>query len=98
MFPFSFEVGDVPPDLAGVVVACMRPPAKSGIIVIFDSPGLVIEGKIEKSGRRGLSLIARRIYPLTAKRRNTALASDPADYPEHKRTIGCRSWVKGQGV
>jgi error-prone DNA polymerase len=109
---------------AGVVVVCMRPPTKSGIIVvfitledetgladvvvfpkvyeqyghvIFNSAGLIIEGKAERSGS-GVSLIAEKILPLTSKYRNTDLAPDSESYKERVRTAGQRSWVKGQGV
>ena len=111
--------------VAGVVVTCMRPPTRSGVIVvfvtledeagladavifpkvydkygsiIFNSPGLIIEGKIEKSGRRGLSLIVKKVWPLRTEQRNEGLFSDRSRYPERKRSAGERSWVKGQGV
>ena len=66
--------------------------------VIFNSPGLIIEGKIEKMGQRGVSVIARKIAPLTANLRNEGLSNDNVPYPERKRTAGQRSWTKGQGV
>jgi error-prone DNA polymerase len=111
--------------VAGVVVTCMRPPTRSGVIVvfitledelgladvvvlpkvyeqygpvIFNSPGLIIEGKIEKMGQRGMSVIARKIAPLTANLRNEGLSNDNVPYPERKRSAGQRSWTKGQGV
>lgn len=110
---------------AGVVVTCMRPPTKSGVIVVFitledetgladvvvfpkvyekygriiySNPGLIIEGKIEKSGHRGLSIIARSIYPLSAKLRNKNLEPDQQSYSERVRSVGHRSWVKSGGV
>jgi len=66
--------------------------------VIFNNPGLIIEGKTERLGRKGLSLIARRIAPLTPNLRNEGLSRDNVPYPERKRQIGHRSWTKGQGV
>ncbi len=94
--------------VAGVVVTCMRPPTRSGVIVvfvtledeagladavvfpnvydkygpvIFNSPGLIIEGKIERSGQRGLSIIARKIRPLTPEYRDEGIPPDTAGYP-----------------
>jgi len=111
--------------VAGVVVTCMRPPTRSGVIVvfvtledeagladavifpkvydkygpvIFNSSGLIIEGKIEKSGQRGLSVIVRKIWPLTPEYRNEGIEPDPVGYLERKRSAGQRSWVKGHGV
>lgn len=111
--------------VSGVVVTCMRPPTKSGVIVvfvtledetgladvvifpkvyekygtvIFNSPGLIIEGKIERLGQRGLSVIARKIIPLTAKYRNEGLDKNNTPYSERKKQIGHRSWTKSQGV
>ncbi len=111
--------------IAGVVVTCMRPPTKSGVIVvfvtledefglmdtvifpkvyeqygpvIFNSPGLIIEGKVERMGERGLSIIARKIWPLTPEHRNEGISGDRQRYPERKRSAGQRSWVKSQGV
>ena len=111
--------------VAGVVVTCMRPPTRSGVIVVFitledefglsdvvvfpkvyeqygkiiyNNPGLIIEGKIERMGQKGQSIIARRIAPLTPNLRNPGLSADDAPYPERKRQIGHRSWIKGQGV
>jgi len=111
--------------VGGVVVTCMRPPTKSGVIVvfitledetgladvvvfpkvyekygqvIFNNPGLIIEGKVERSGRKGLSLIASKIHPLTADYRNAGLEPDTGEYPERTRSAGARSWVKSQGI
>ncbi len=111
--------------VAGVVVTCMRPPTKSGVIVvfvtledefglvdsvifpkvyeqygpvIFNSPGLIIEGKVERMGKRGLSIIARKIWPLTPEYRNEGIEADSQGYRERKRSAGQRSWVKSQGV
>ena len=111
--------------VAGVVVSCMRPPTKSGVIVVFvtledetgladvvvfpkiyekygkviySNPGLIIEGKVERSGHRGLSIIARKIYPLKSSMRNNGLKEDTQRFAERIRTVGHRSWVKGQGV
>ena len=110
--------------VAGVVVTCMRPPTKSGVIVvfvtledetglvdtvifpnvydkygpvIFNSAGLIVEGKLERNGK-GQSIIARRIWPLTPQHRNDDLEPDTTTYHERTRSIGHRSWVKGQGV
>lgn len=109
---------------AGVVVTCMRPPTRSGVIVVFitledetgmadivvfpkvyekygsiiySNPGLIVEGKIERSGR-GLSLIARKISPITTDYRNEGLEIDSGDYPERKRSAGARSWVSSTGI
>lgn len=111
--------------VAGVVVVCMRPPTRSGTIVvfvtledesgmvdtvifpkvyerygqvIFNNPGLIIEGKVERSGRRGVSIIAQKVWPLTTEYRNEGIEPDQSSYPERKRSAGQRSWVKGQGV
>jgi error-prone DNA polymerase len=110
--------------VSGVVVTCMRPPTKSGVIVVFitledetgladvvvfpkvydrygrviyGSSGLIIEGQVERSGK-GLSIIAEKISPLTARYRNAGLAPDDTPYTERTRSVGHRSWVKGQGV
>ena len=111
--------------VGGVVVVCMRPPTKSGVIVvfvtledesglvdtvifpkvyekygpiIFNSPGLIIEGRLERSGARSLSVIAKKIWPLTPEHRNDDVSPDQTRYPERTRSAGQRSWVKGQGV
>jgi len=111
--------------IAGVVVTCMRPPTKSGVIVvfvtledetgivdlvifpkvyeqfgpvIFNSPGLIVEGKIEKSGQQGLSIITKKVWPITPNLRNEGLMSDNREYPRRKRSAGQRSWVNSQGV
>ncbi|HUV04515.1 MAG TPA: DNA polymerase III subunit alpha [Armatimonadota bacterium] len=125
----SSRLGEMPSHavvkVAGVVVTCMRPPTRSGVIVvfvtledetglvdtvifpkvyekygpvIFNSPGLIIEGKIERSGQRGISVIARKVWPLTTDHRNEGLSADPYRYPERKHSAGQRSWVKGQGM
>ncbi|HAH85917.1 MAG TPA: hypothetical protein DCL60_00930 [Armatimonadetes bacterium] len=110
--------------VSGVVVTCMRPPTKSGVIVVFitledetgladvvvfpkvydrygraiyGNSGLIIEGQVERSGK-GLSIIAEKISPLTARYRNAGLAPDDTPYTERTRSVGHRSWVKGQGV
>ena len=111
--------------VGGVVVTCMRPPTRSGVIVVFitledetgladivvfpkvyekygqviyNNPGLIIEGKVERSGPKGLSLIAGKISPLTADYRNAGLEPDTGEYPERTRSAGARSWVKSQGI
>ena len=113
--------------VAGVTIVCMRPPTKSGAIIvfvtledetglsdilvfpktydkygseIFNSPGLIVEGKLDKERGRGGngSVIAERIWPITQKFRNPDLPLDTASYKERIRSAGQRSWVKGQGV
>jgi hypothetical protein len=66
--------------------------------IIFNSPGLIIEGKLERSGARSLSVIAKKIWPLTPEHRNEDVSPDQTRYPERTRSAGQRSWVKGQGV
>jgi error-prone DNA polymerase len=108
-----------------VVVTCMRPPTKSGIIVVFitledetgladvvvfpkvyekygsviyGNPGLIIEGKVERMGEMGLSIIASKVSPLTAQYRNYGLEQDSSSYSERKRSAGHRSWTQSTGV
>lgn len=110
---------------AGVVVSCMRPPTKSGVIVVFitledetgiadvvvfpkvyekygsviySNSGLIIEGKLERQGKNGVSIIAKSIHPLLSSLRNEGLTEDKRKYSERTRSVGHRSWVKSQGV
>ncbi len=109
--------------VAGVVVVCMRPPTRSGKIVVFitleDETGLadcvvfpkvyekygrviygnsalIIEGKAQRMGE-GLSIIARKVMPLTQAYRadNT---SQVGGFRERIRTAGARSFVRSAGV
>ena len=109
--------------VAGVVVVCMRPPTRSGTIVvfitlededgladcvvfpkvyeqygkvIFNNPALVIEGKVQKMGK-GISIIARKVEPLTAKYRDDQL-TDIKPFKERRRIAGQRSFVRSGGV
>ena len=109
--------------LAGVVVVCMRPPTKSGAIVvfitlededgladcvvfpkvyeqygkvIFNNPGLIIEGKLQKMGQ-GISIIVRKVKPLA----NTYRTDDSVEikpFTERRRIAGARSFVRSAGV
>ncbi|MDO8589423.1 MAG: DNA polymerase III subunit alpha [Armatimonadota bacterium] len=110
--------------LAGVVVVCMRPPTKSGTIVVFitledeegladfvvfpkvyeqygkviyNNPALIIEGKLQKMGKRGISILVRKVSPLTADYR-TDSATPPPRFKERTRIAGARSWVRQTGV
>jgi len=102
----------------------MRPPTKSGTIVVFitlededgladcvvfpkvydvygkviyNNPALIIEGKLQKMGKKGISILARKVMPLTAEYR-TDSATPPPKFKERTRIAGQRSWVKGTGV
>ncbi len=110
--------------VAGVVVICMRPPTKSGAVVvfvtledeeglvdtvvfpkvydkfgsvIFNNPALIIEGKLQKMGKRGISVIASRIYPLGPEYRSES-PGERRPFKERVRSAGQRSWVKSHGV
>ena len=124
----SSKLADLPNNtiikIAGVVVVCMRPPTKSGAIVVFitlededgladcvvfpkvydlygkviyNNPALIIEGKLQKMGKRGISILARKVSPLTPEYR-TDSATPPPKFKERTRIAGQRSWVKGTGV
>jgi len=109
---------------AGVVVVCMRPPTKSGTIVvfvtlededglvdavifpgvydrfgriIFNNPALIIQGKLQRMGKRSISLIASKVAPLGPEYRSEA-PGERRPFKERTRSAGQRSWVKGQGV
>ena len=109
--------------VAGVVVVCMRPPTRSGTIVvfitledeegladcvvfpkvyeqygkvIFNNPALIIEGKVQKMGK-GISIIARKVEPLTAEYRDDQL-TDIKPFRERRRIAGQRSFVRSGGV
>ena len=65
--------------------------------VIYNSAGLIIEDKAERSGK-GVSIIAEKIFPITTSLRNKDLQSDSTPYTERPRIAGQHSWTKGQGV
>jgi len=122
------ELRDLPNNtivrVAGVVVVCMRPPTKSGTIVvfitledeagladcvvfpkvydqygkvIFNNPALIIEGKAQKMGKRGLSIIAQKVKPLSAQyRTDSTIEIQP--FKERLRIAGQRSFVRSSGV
>jgi error-prone DNA polymerase len=123
----SSEIKDLPNNTiirtAGVVVVCMRPPTKSGVIVvfltlededgladcvvfpkvyeqygkvIFNNPALIVEGKLEKSGKHGRSIIVRRVRPLTPAYRTDSTPIQP--FTERRRIAGHRSFVRSVGV
>lgn len=124
----SGEIKDLPNNTivrtAGVVVVCMRPPTKSGVIVVFltlededgladcvvfpkvyeqygkviySNPALIIEGKLEKSGKHGRSIIVRKVSPLGASyRTDSAVQLQP--FTERRRIAGHRSFVRSVGV
>lgn len=110
--------------VAGVVVVCMRPPTRSGAIVvfitlededglidtvvfpkvydkhgtvIFNNPALIIEGRLQKTGKKGIGLIATKISPLGQQYRNES-PEEQRHFKERIRWAGHRSWVKSQGV
>lgn len=110
--------------LAGVVIVCMRPPTKSGALVVFltlededgladcvvfkktydqyakiiyNNPALIIEGKLEKAGRHGRTIIVRKIKPLTAQYQ-TDNAVEVKPFKERRRIAGARSFVRSGGV
>ena len=120
------EVWDMPDNtivkVAGVVVVCMRPPTKSGTIVvfitledetgfadcvvfpkvyekygrvIFNSPALIIEGKVQKMGR-ACSIIANKVRPLSQTYRSDNTDIQP--FKERLRIAGQRSFVRSSGV
>lgn len=120
------ELHDLPDNtivrVAGVVVVCMRPPTKSGTIVvfltlededgmadcvvfpkvydqygkvIFNNPALIVEGKAQKMGR-GLSIIVRKVRPLTADYRGDE--GELQAFKERRRIAGQRSFVRSVGV
>lgn len=124
----SSELRDMPNNTivrtAGVVVVCMRPPTKSGVIVVFltlededglsdcvvfpkvyeqygkviySNPALIIEGKLEKSGKHGRSIIVRKVSPLTASYR-TDDSPKLQPFTERRRIAGHRSFVRSVGV
>ncbi len=110
--------------VAGVVVVCMRPPTRSGTVVvfvtledecgvidtvtfpkayakygttIFRSPALIIEGRLQKMGKKGFSLSVNKVLPLE-KHFLTDNAPDLRPFAERIRTAGARSFVRGTGV
>jgi error-prone DNA polymerase len=123
----SSEIKDLPNNTivrtAGVVVVCMRPPTKSGVIVvfltlededgladcvvfpkvyeqygkvIFNNPALIVEGKLDKSGKHGRSIIVRKVRPLTPSYRTDSTPLQP--FTERRRIAGHRSFVRSVGV
>jgi error-prone DNA polymerase len=121
------ELHDLPDNtvvrVAGVVVVCMRPPTKSGTIVvfltlededgmadcvvfpkvydqygaiIFNNPALIVEGKTQKMGSRGLSIIVRKVRPLTPQYRSDE--GEVRAFRECRRIAGHRSFVRSVGV
>ncbi|MHB9038326.1 MAG: helix-hairpin-helix domain-containing protein, partial [Armatimonadota bacterium] len=109
--------------VAGVVVVCMRPPTRSGKIVVFitledetgladcvifpkvyekyggviySNPALIIEGKVQRMGD-GISLIARKIMPLTSSFRSSD-GGPVKPFNERIRIAGARSFVRSSGV
>lgn len=109
---------------AGVVVVCMRPPTRSGTIVvfitledeeglidavvfpkvyekfgkiIFNNPALIMEGKLQRMGKKSLSLIASKISALGPEYRSES-PGEIRQFKERVRSAGHRSWVKSQGV
>jgi error-prone DNA polymerase len=110
--------------VAGVVVVCMRPPTKSGTIVvfvtlededglvdavifpkvydkygriIFNNPALIIEGRLQRMGRRSISIIATKVCELGSEYRSESPA-EHRPFKERARSAGQRSWVKSHGV
>ena len=57
----------------------------------------IIEGKVERMGKRGLSIIAQKIKPLSAQYR-TDTAVDIKPFTERRRIAGQRSFVRSGGV
>jgi len=110
--------------VAGVVVVCMRPPTRSGTIVVFvtlededglvdtvifpkvyekygrviyGNPALIIEGTLQRLGKRGISLVATKVSPLTSQYRSEN-PFEERPFAERTRIAGARSWVRGTGV
>jgi error-prone DNA polymerase len=114
--------------VAGVVVVLMRPPTKSGKIVVFitlededglvdtvtflnvyekygriiyNNPGLIMEGRIKRMGKHGISIVVSKVAEMGPKYRTDNLSENPQEnrpFKERTRSAGQRSWVKGQGV
>ncbi len=110
--------------LAGVVVVCMRPPTRSGNIVVFitledeagvadcvvfpkvyerygtviyGNPALIVEGKLQKMGDTGKSIVVQKVKPLTANFRSDD-SGNPGAFKERRRIAGTRSFVRSVGV
>jgi hypothetical protein len=65
--------------------------------IIFNNTALIIEGKAQKMGKRGLSIIAQKIKPLSAQYR-TDTTADIKPFTERRRIAGQRSFVRSGGV
>jgi len=64
--------------------------------VIFNNPALIIEGKLEKSGKHGRSIIVRKVKALTPDYRTDNAEIRP--FKERRRIAGPRSFVRSGGV
>ncbi len=110
--------------VAGVVVVCMRPPTRSGTIVvfltledeegladcvvfpkayekcgkvIFNSPALIIEGKLQHMGKTGISIVVNNAKPVTTNyRSDEQVIIRP--FKERRRPAGMRSFVRSVGI
>ena len=65
--------------------------------VIFNNPALIIEGKAQKMGRNGLSIVVRKVHPLTARHRSDE-KTDIKAFAERRRIAGARSFVRSVGI
>jgi len=109
--------------VAGVVVVCMRPPTKSGAIVvfitledeagladcvvfpkvyakygpvIFNNAALIVEGRLQRMGKAGISVIVHKVAPLTDEYHCDG--AQVQKFKERIRIAGERSFVRGGGV
>jgi len=110
--------------VAGVAVVCMRPPTRSGTVVVFitleDETGvadfvvfptvyeqygkviygntaLILEGKLQRIGEYGVSIVVRKVYPLTKNYLDDDI-DDLKPFKEKIRSAGTRSFVRATGV
>jgi error-prone DNA polymerase len=65
--------------------------------IIFGNPALIIEGKLQKMGRRSISIIVSRVSELGPKHRSES-PGENRPFKERIRSAGQRSWVKSQGI
>lgn len=110
--------------VAGVAVVCMRPPTRSGKVVVFitleDETGvadfvvfptvyeqygkiiysnaaLILEGKLQRIGDYGVSIVVRKVYPLLKNYLDDDI-DDLKPFKEKIRSAGTRSFVRATGV
>lgn len=66
--------------------------------VIYGNPGLIIEGTLQRLGKRGISIVAGKVSPLGPQYRTDEPGFSNRPFAERVRSAGSRSWVKGTGV